>query len=228
MINVEPAEKLVISVVKYICRSFNLVPPQIRQALSIFRAYISTKTNVKELIYKSISETFMKGFICEVFSEIKKYVPTVKNVDLFDAFSKLLDQIFSHAVISGDFEELSGLQNRLDKHTYELLFEFALTVSECDGEAEFNIPKPEVLARSIEEIAKTVSASFDVFAPVYKKIASNGGSILGFNYSTVLVNYFVRSSDLAQPAKENDVIEEKVDDVNDEVKEEEEDKKEEE
>ena len=83
----------------------------------------------------------------------------------------------------------------------------------------------------MEEIARAVSASYETFA--YNKVASNGGSILGFNYSTVIANYFLHSSDIVEPAKINEDIEvnrdyDASDDVKKDDKDEEEDKKEEE
>lgn len=199
-VNYPAAEKLIVNTIKFICYSFNIVPKEIKQILNIFRTYIATKTNNKETIYKAISEVFLKDFICKLLSTIKNYVETVKNAEIYVPISRLLYVIFSHGKLENEFEPLVGLQKRLNKRLYKLIYEFALEISESESEVSFKGRGGNDLARGIEEIATFISGSSDKFAEAYNKVTQyKGYSVLGTNVSGILINYFSHAGDSEAP-----------------------------
>ena len=202
-VDVAAASKLIINVVKYICRSFELVPLPIKQALNIFRSYVSIATNSKLLIYKSVADTFLIGYLVDVLMNIKSHLTSVKNPELIQSVARLLYVIFSYGKLEGEYSPLSPLQKRLEKHTYPLLFEFALTISESYPNAEFSVPEGSVLARSIEDVARAVSGVYDKFVESYNHVTKDGSfSVIGANTACILTNYFCHECDTEPPAEE--------------------------
>lgn len=207
-VNVEGVEKLITNVVRFIALSFNQISDQIKSALSVIRAYLSLRTNSKTIIYNAVAQYFLKDYIVSKIANAKALVQDIKNPSIFTPISRLLYVIFSLGEMNGEFEKLQPLEKRLEHHTYKLLMEFAVQISEIPTDAvEFPVPSGNDLARALEVIMGAMTTNVTKFQELYDAAAAaeQGQSLIGSNYASLITAEFIHEYDAQDPADENQV-----------------------
>jgi len=206
------------SVIKYILSSASLIPPQIIHFLSVLRSYLCLRINDRSVVYEILSSYFLKGFVCEIIKAPETVLPTGQKLthpQVFPVFSNLLYEAFSMSEFANVNPLLLQWQSRLNSHVYPKLEEFCYSISVLDADVTYDIPSAERLAKSLEDIMKTIGGHHEKFVEKYSIINSLENerhlpTLIGWNFATALSSFFKHCWDQNEPAQEIDeeIIEE--------------------
>ncbi|EAY14163.1 hypothetical protein TVAG_372960 [Trichomonas vaginalis G3] len=186
-------EKLFFGVIKYIMMSSGYIPIQIRHFASIIRSYVTTKFNLRGMVYFLIGGFFGLDFICPVLAHPERYFEGIvlKNPQLLKQVSDNLQYIFHGALLPDSF---SSWNDRVLKHTIPALEEFLFSIGDIAGEIpSYSPPSVSDMAHAVDVImhcllknTKTVRQIYDESRTPFVSYAPQ----LGLNFTSGLCDFF--------------------------------------
>lgn len=210
---IDDAEVLFFTTIKYIVDSFHTVPVEVRHALHMLRTMLAARENKIGTYIEIVLSIFFRAYLLNLLANPTVIIPDFKvsNVVSYNTLIKLLHVPFSLGKMNGEFSRYEGFERRLVKHMYPKIFDMCIALADIDDSPNYLPPKPDLLARSLENIMKIISESYDNFKTKYNSYINSESRVLeetniGSNYISLLTLFFKTTWDKLESIADEDSV----------------------
>lgn len=193
-------EKVLFTSLKYILKSAPLIPPQIRHFASILRSAAATRFNDTTAVLNTLSGFFCLRFITSLIADPKKYDPQISVSDediqkILMPFSQMLQKPLCFSPLDGKSKFVKKWNARIENHIFPRLKTFLFNLSEISASDSLIYLPPEgkMIKRALDNILKTLSQNYAIFADTYKKLLNQEEEprpIVGWDFAAFFNGYF--------------------------------------
>ncbi|EAX99942.1 hypothetical protein TVAG_267110 [Trichomonas vaginalis G3] len=195
--SIDKSVVLLTTVIKIISQSYIYVSPELHHLLSIVKEVASLHHNNLGSLYDLISELFLLGPVSDMILNPEAILKVqVAHKEIFKPLILQLRKVFRLGLLD---RHLSDINDRLEKHTYDKLFEFIMYISDFDYEIlpDYTEGMTEIsrLARDIDVIFVAITKLGAHFSKALIRTDREPYSPCGYNFIVLLSRFFVHWND---------------------------------
>jgi hypothetical protein len=196
--DVERAEQLLFTVLKFIINSRPVVPNELQHLAAILKSQAIIMFNNKQATYNTLNGYICLRFITAVIADPVMFRPDTEQFSpelmrVLMPFSQLLQTPVNLAPLDERFEIFSAWNPRLEKHVWPKLIEFVLSVSNCRDKPNYPPPQDFEVMKALGTVLGLLSANFPKFRREFdrvREVAAGQFHPVGWSLAAFVAGFF--------------------------------------
>jgi hypothetical protein len=196
--DVERAEKLLFTVLRFIINSPPVIPNELRHLGAILKSQAIIMFNNKQATYNTLNGYICLRFITAVIADPVLFRPGSEEFSpelmrILMPFSQLLQTPVNLAPLDERFEIFSAWNPRLVKHIWPKLIQFVFSVADCREKPNYPPPQDFEVMKALSTVLGLLSANFQKFKQEFNKVTDEAAGQfhpIGWSLAAFIAGFF--------------------------------------